>query len=64
MRLFKVNAVKEAAKEMANAMDLLTADLNELKKRYLNGHHDVQVQSGINVNLPEKKPNGTSNGSR
>jgi hypothetical protein len=64
MKLFRVNAVKEAAKEMANAMDLLTIDLNELKKRYLNGHHDVQVQSGINVNLPEKKPNGTSNGGR
>lgn len=59
MKLFRINAVKEAAKEMANAMDLLTIDLNELKKRYLNGHHDIQVQSGINVNLPEAKPNGT-----
>jgi hypothetical protein len=63
MRLFGINAVKDAAREMAEAMDMLTIDLNELKKRYLNGHHDIQVQTGIL--LPEeKKPNGTSDRSR
>lgn len=59
MKLFRVNAVKDAAKQMAEAMELLTIDLDELKKRYLNGHHDIQVQSGILVE--EKKPNGTRN---
>ena len=57
MKLFRPSAVKEAAKEMAEAMELLTADLNDLKKRFLNGHHDIQIQSEIQP-TPMRKPNG------
>lgn len=65
MKLFGPSVVKRAAKEMAEAMDLLTADLNDLKKRFLNGHHDIQVQSGIDVGIDtQRKPNGTRDRSR
>lgn len=65
MKLFRLNAVKDAAKDMAEAMELLTLDLNELKKRYLNGHHDIQAQSGIDVGIDNlRKPNGTRDRSR
>lgn len=60
MNIFRPNLIKEAAKEMSEAMDLLTADLNELKKRYLNGHHDIQIRSEIQPTT--RKPNGTSHG--
>ena len=63
MKLFGPSAVKRAAKEMSEAMELLTADLNDLKKRFLNGHHDVQINSEIYSEPYSKEPlNGPSNG--
>ena len=61
MKLFRINAVKDAAKEMSEAMELLTADLNDLKKRFLNGHHDIQVKGIEVVQRQMEKPEPHSN---
>lgn len=60
MKLFRPSVVRRAAQEAIEALDLLTIDLNILKKHYLNGHHDIQVQSEVTLNPEEKKPNGTN----
>ena len=58
MRLLRRNIVQVAAKEAFRELDLLQIELNRIKKMLLNGHHDVQVESGIQLDVKEK-PNGT-----
>ena len=50
--------VKQAARETLKELDLLTTELNRIKKALLNGHHDIQVESEISLDAKEK-PNGT-----